>query len=164
MMRPLAITFTLLLLPATSALAQSDEPTAAERKTIADCLDKSSSSDELKPMSSCIGLIGDRCADEPGANTMTIVSCQIREQKIWDDYLNDWYGQALTRLKDEPDAAAALKSAQRAWIQFRDAKCDYWEKRYEGGTFASVAAGNCMRVTTGQRAIELRVILDDLEH
>ena len=82
-----------------------------------------------------------------GANTMTSVSCQIREQKIWDDYLNDW-----------------LKSAQRAWIQYRDAKCDYWEKRYEGGTFASVAAGNCMRVTTGQRAIELRVILDDLDH
>jgi hypothetical protein len=26
------------------------------------------------------------------ANTMTIVSCQVREQKIWDDYLNDWYG------------------------------------------------------------------------
>jgi uncharacterized protein YecT (DUF1311 family) len=83
-------------------------------------------------MSACIGLIGDRCADEPGANTMTIVSCQIREQKIWDDYLNAWYGEALKRLKDEPDAAAALKDAQRAWIQYRDAKCDYWEKRYEG--------------------------------
>jgi uncharacterized protein YecT (DUF1311 family) len=62
------------------------------------------------------------------ANTMTIVSCQVREQKIWDDYLNDCYGEALN-----------------------------------GGTFASVATGNCMRATTGQRAIELRVILDDLD-
>jgi uncharacterized protein YecT (DUF1311 family) len=164
MMRPLAIMLALLLLTATSVLAQGDEPTAAERKTIADCLEKSSSSDALKTVSACIGLIGDRCADEPGANTMTIVSCQIREQKIWDDYLNDWYGEALKRLKDEPDAAAALRTAQRAWIEYRHAKCDYWEKRYESGTFASVATGNCMRVTTGQRAIELRVILDDLDH
>jgi hypothetical protein len=38
MMWPLAITLVLFLLPATSALAQDDEPTAARRKTIADCL------------------------------------------------------------------------------------------------------------------------------
>ncbi len=163
MMRPLLL-FALLALIAAPAIAQNDAPTAPERKTITECLDESSSSDELKTMSACIGLIGDGCADEPGANTMTIVSCQIREQKIWDDHLNDWYGEALKRLKDEPGAAAALKSAQRAWMQYRDAKCDYWEKRYEGGTFASVAVGSCMRVTTGQRAIELRVILDDLDH
>jgi uncharacterized protein YecT (DUF1311 family) len=164
MMQPLTILIALLALNATPALAQDDEPTAAERKTIADCLDKSGSADEVKTMSDCIGLVADLCPEAPGANTMTIVSCQIREQKIWDDYLNDWYGEALKRLRDEPNAAAALKEAQRAWIQYRDAKCDYWEKRYEGGTFASVATGNCMRVTTGQRAIEMRVILDDLDH
>jgi uncharacterized protein YecT (DUF1311 family) len=115
-------------------------------------------------MSACIGLIADPCPNAPHANTMTIVFCQTREQKIWDDYLNGWYGEALKKLTDDPDAAAALKGAQRGWIQFRDAKCDYWEKRYEGGTFASVAAGNCMRTTTGQRAIEMRAILDDLSH
>jgi uncharacterized protein YecT (DUF1311 family) len=164
MMRPLAITFLLLLLMAAPVRAQDDEPTAAERKTIADCLDKNAGDDELKQMSACIGLVADPCPDAPGANTMTIVACQIREQKIWDDDLNDWYGEALKRLSAEPDAAAALKDAQRAWIAFRDSKCDYWEKRYEGGTFASVAAGNCMRATTGQRAIEMRAILDDLDH
>ena len=163
MMRSLAVMLALLALNAAPALTQDDEPSTAERKTIADCLDKNSG-DEIKAMGACIGLIGDRCPDEPGANTMTIIACQIREQKIWDDYLNDWYGESLKRLADEPDAAAALKEAQRAWIQFRDAKCDYWEKRYEGGTFASVAAGNCMRATTGQRAIEMRTILDDLSH
>ena len=163
MMRPLATTFMLLLLMAAPVRGQDDEPTAAERKTIADCLDKNSG-DELKAMSACIGLIADPCPDMPGANTMTIVVCQIRERKIWDDYLNDWYDESLKRLADEPNAAAALKEAERAWIQFRDAKCGYWEKRYEGGTFASVAAGNCMRETTGQRAIEMRTILDDLDH
>ena len=163
MMRSLAVTLALLALNAASALAQDDAPSAAERKMIADCLDKNSG-DEIKAMGACIGLIGDRCPDEPGANTMTIVACQIREQKIWDDYLNEWYGESLKRLADDPGAAAALKDAQRTWIAFRDAKCGYWEKRYEGGTFASVAAGNCMRETTGERAIEMRAILDDLDH
>src|SRR4029079_1141119 len=46
--------------------------------------------------------------------------------------LNEWYVQAQSHLKDNAAAAAALKDAQRAWIQFRDAKCGYWEKRYEG--------------------------------
>ena len=164
MMRSVAITLLFLMLTAAHARAQSDEPTAAERKTIANCLDKSAGEDELKEMSACIGLIADPCPNAPDANTMTIVFCQTREQKIWDDYLNGWYGEALKKLTDDPDAAAALKGAQRGWIQFRDAKCDYWEKRYEGGTFASVAAGNCMRITTGQRAIEMRAILDDLSH
>ncbi len=152
----------LLLIVATPALAENDEPTAAERKTIADCL-AANTGDEIKAMGACIGLIADPCPDAPGANTMTIVACQMREQKIWDDDLNEWYGDALKRLADQPGAAAALKEAQRAWIQFRDAKCDYWEKLYEGGTFASVAAGNCMRATTGERAIEMRAILDDLD-
>ena len=47
---------------------------------------------------------------------------------------------------------------------FRDAKCDYWEKRYEGGTFASVITGDCMRVETARRALEMRAVFDDLDH
>jgi hypothetical protein len=88
MMRSVTITLLFLVLTAAPSHAQSDEPTAAERKTIADCLDKSAGEDELKEMSACIGLIADPCPNAPGANTMTIVFCQMREQKIWDDYLN----------------------------------------------------------------------------
>ena len=70
---------------------------------------------------------------------------------------------AIKRLADDIAAQAALKDAQRAWISFRDAKCGYWQKRYEGGTIASVVTGDCMRVETGRRALEMRVILDDLD-
>ena len=52
-------------------------------------------------------------------------------------------GEAEKRLADEPAAETALKDAQRALITFRDAKCGYWEKRYAGGTFASVITGDC---------------------
>ncbi len=100
----------------------------------------------------------------PGANTFTIVACHMREQKIWDGYLNQWYAGAEKRLADDAAAQTALKDAERAWISFRDAKCGYWGKRYEGGTFASVIAGDCMRDETARRALEMRAVFDDLDH
>lgn len=159
------IVFVLSLLAASSAaLAQAEfEPTAEERKAIADCLERVAGQSELKQMAACIGIVADPCPEAAGANTFTIVACHMREQKIWDGYLNEWYGEAEKRLADEP-AAAALKDAQRAWIAFRDAKCGYWQKRYEGGTFASVVTGDCMRVEAGRRALEMRAIFDDLDH
>ena len=164
-MHRIPIAFVFLLIASAPALAQAEfEPTAAERATIAACIERSASAPELKQMSECIGLIADPCPEAPGATTFTIVACHVREQKIWDERLNEWYGAARDKLKDDPGAAAALKEAQRNWIQFRDAKCDYWEKRYEGGTFASVATGDCMRVETGRRALEMRGIFDDLDH
>ena len=153
-----------LLLGPSTALAQAEfEPTAEERKAIADCLERVAGQSELKQMAACIGIVADPCPEAAGANTFTIVACHMREQKIWDGYLNEWYGEAEKRLADEP-AAAALKDAQRAWIAFRDAKCGYWQKRYEGGTFASVVTGDCMRVEAGRRALEMRAIFDDLDH
>jgi uncharacterized protein YecT (DUF1311 family) len=161
----IASALTGLLVASAPALAQAEfEPTSAERATIAECIERTAGESELKQMGDCIGLIADPCPDAPGANTFTIVACHMREQKIWDERLNASYAEAQARLKDRPGPATALKDAQRAWIQFRDAKCDYWEKLYEGGTFASVAAGDCMGVETGRRAIEMHGIDDDLDH
>jgi uncharacterized protein YecT (DUF1311 family) len=163
-MTRIALALSALLAAPALALAQAEfEPTAAERATIAACIERVAGVSELKQMAECIGA-ADPCPNAPGANTFTIVACHMREQKIWDGYLDDWYGEAERRLKDDPAAAAALKAAQHAWIAFRDAKCAYWEKRYEGGTFASVATGDCMRVETGRRALEMRAIDDDLDH
>jgi uncharacterized protein YecT (DUF1311 family) len=148
---------------AASAQAES-EPMPDERKAIAACLERVIGQPELKQMAECIGIVADPCPNAPGANTFTIVACHMREQKIWDGYLNQWYGEAEKRLADEPAALTALTDAERAWIAFRDAKCGYWEKRYAGGTFASVVTGDCMRVETGRRALELRAIFDDLDH
>jgi uncharacterized protein YecT (DUF1311 family) len=161
----IALTFGLLLAASLAALAEPEfEPAEAERKAIAECLKQAAGEPGLKQMAACIGIVADPCPDAPGANTGSIVACQMREQKIWDGYLNQWYGEAEKRLADDKAAQAALKEAQRSWIAFRDAKCGYWQKLYEGGTFASVVTGDCMRVETGRRALEMRAILDDLDH
>jgi uncharacterized protein YecT (DUF1311 family) len=156
-MRRIATALGLLLLMSGPAFAQKEfEPTAAERRTIGDCIDKTAGDSELEQMSKCIGLVADPCPNAPNSNTFTIVAYNMREQKIWDERLNDWYGQAQARSWDDAATAGALKDARRAWIQFRDAKCGYWEKRYEGGTFASVAAGNCTQIETGAHARDAR--------
>lgn len=158
-----ALVFGLIFAGAIPALADAPfDPSDKERAAVDACLKRSASEAELKQMSDCIGVVADKCIDAPDATTLSLVACHMREQKIWDAHLNDWYGKAKGRL--EGDAAAALQSAQRDWIAFREAKCDYWQKRYDGGTFASVVAGDCMRVEIGRRAIEMRAVFDDLDH
>src|SRR5262245_4165792 len=161
----IALAFGVLVAACSTASAQAEfEPTPDERKAIAGCLEPVIGQPELKQMAECIGIVADPCPNAPEANTFTIVACHMREQKIWDGYLNEWYGEAAKRLADDAAALTALRDAQRAWIAFRDAKCNYWEKRYAGGTFASVVTGDCMRVETGRRALEMRAIFDDLDH
>src|SRR5262249_42123940 len=97
-MRRIATALGLLLLMSGPAFAQKEfEPTAAERRTIGDCIDKTAGDSELEQMSKCIGLVADPCPNAPNSNTFTIVAYNMREQKIWDERLNDWYGQAQAR-------------------------------------------------------------------
>jgi hypothetical protein len=110
-MHRIATALGLLLLMSVPALAQKEfEPTATERKTIGDCIDKTAGDSELEQMSKCIGLIADPCVDAPNANTFTIVACNMREQTIWDDRLNDWYGQAQSQLKGDAGLQPRLKT------------------------------------------------------
>jgi hypothetical protein len=105
-MHRIATALGLLLLMSAPVVAQKEfEPTAAERKTIDDCIDKTAGDSELEQMSKCIGPIADPCVDAPGANTFTIVACNMREQTIWDGRLNEWYGQAQSHLKDNAAGA-----------------------------------------------------------
>src|SRR5262245_34691102 len=124
MMR-IAFAFGVLAAACPAAWAQAEfEPTPDERKAIAACLERVIGQPELNQMAECIGVVADPCPDAPGANTFTIVACHMREQKIWDGYLNQWYAEVEKRLADDEAALTALKDAERAWISFRDTKCD----------------------------------------
>ena len=79
-MRRIATALGLLLLMSGPAFAQKEfEPTAAERRTIGDCIDKTAGDSELEQMSKCIGLVADPCPNAPNSNTFTIVACNMRE-------------------------------------------------------------------------------------
>ena len=93
-------------------------------------------------------------ADKPDCDsgrTPDIVACVGIETATWDKRMNAAYQKAL---KDgEPKRQEQLRTAQRLWVQFRDANCLYFDMGE--GTIARIDAAECMRNMTETRAHEL---------
>jgi uncharacterized protein YecT (DUF1311 family) len=84
-------------------------------------------------------------------NTFQMVECLKAKTAQWDKRLNIAYQRAL---KDAvPAQRDPLRTAQRLWIQYRDASCLYYGMGE--GTIARLDAGECMRSMTETRAKEL---------
>jgi uncharacterized protein YecT (DUF1311 family) len=98
-----------------------------------------------------------RADDQGGAaqscdsSTFEMVECLKAKTAEWDKRMNAAYQQAL---KDAGDKQREqLRTAQRLWIQYRDANCLYYD--LGEGTIARIDAGECMRSMTETRAREL---------
>ena len=86
-----------------------------------------------------------------GVSTPEIVNCVMAKTARWDKRMNAAYQKALK--EDEPKRQERLRTAQRLWIQFRDANCLYFDMGE--GTIARIDAAECMRNMTEARAREL---------
>jgi uncharacterized protein YecT (DUF1311 family) len=119
-------------------------------------------------IASCIGHAADACMQEnpQGETTMGMGFCLSQEWEWWDARLNAAYGALMERharsdaeLKAEGVETAlvaeALREAQRAWIAFRDASCDYERAQRGGGTGGGPATAACLMRHTGVRTLEL---------
>ncbi len=85
-------------------------------------------------------------------STPEIVDCLNARTAAWDKRLNAAYQKALNGAVS-PKQREQLRSAQRLWVQYRDANCLYY---YLGeGTIARIDAAECMRSMTEARAKEL---------
>lgn len=88
-------------------------------------------------------------------NTLAIVDCYEKRVDVWDQRLNAVYGQLMAELKkDDPDRVAPLRTAQLAWIKYRDANCTFYYS--EGGTIKQIDTITCKLQMTQDRAIELQ--------
>jgi uncharacterized protein YecT (DUF1311 family) len=96
-----------------------------------------------------------KCSDE--ANTSAIEDCYEKRIAFWDKRLNQAYGQLMAVHKDEPKRAAFLKTAQQAWIKYRDANLAYYGS--EDGTISRVSFVMQKLQMTQDRAIELQTEL-----
>ena len=95
--------------------------------------------DQGEPEQSCDG------------NTFQMVECLKARTAQWDKRMTTAYQQAM---KDAGDTQREqLRSAQRLWIQYRDANCLYYG--LGEGTIARIDAGECMRNMTKARPEEL---------
>jgi len=86
-----------------------------------------------------------------GDSTPEMVECLNTQAAAWDKRLNAAYKSALDAA--EGKQRDQLRTAQRRWLQYRDANCTYY---YLGeGSIARIEAADCTRRMTKARALEL---------
>lgn len=97
----------------------------------------------------------------------------------WDDFqkadseLNAIYKKAVAYSKqlddsyaDQPNlkgAVAALKKAQRAWIDYRDGHCEGIGFSARGGSMEPMMVAGCQEDLTKKRIAELKALMEDGE-
>ncbi|MFG6179323.1 lysozyme inhibitor LprI family protein [Halomonas sp. THAF12] len=91
------------------------------------------------------------CMEEAGGVTVDMIDCIAEELAMQDARLNENYRALRESLSEE--RRQSLLQAQRLWIQYRDANCQFYATA--GGTLARVSANECMLRETAERAQEL---------
>ena len=92
------------------------------------------------------------CMDKSGGVTADVLDCIGAETKRQDARRNKVQKEWMAQLS--PARNKELQAAQRAWIKFRDANCNFYADP-EGGTMATVSSNDCFMSATASRAKEL---------
>jgi len=105
----------------------------------------------------CVGAAANLCmADNPGgSSTVGMGSCLDQERAWWDARLNDVYGRLLTQYAEQPAVLDNLRDMQRAWIPYRDARCDFEFVQRGGGTGGGPAILACLMNATAEQVFVL---------
>jgi uncharacterized protein YecT (DUF1311 family) len=151
----IALALVAAVLAASPAAAQAGKQAADDSKTIRDCVKATISKD----WETCVGRVADPCI-ENAKSTADHNACIDREQKIWDDILNDAY----RRLRAKLDAGqqTKLRDMQRLWLAARRATCNFYLDYYQG-TMALPMVAYCVDRETARRAVFLLAFLQDAE-
>jgi len=99
------------------------------------------------------------CEDD-AANQMELTECAGQSLARSDKALNGLYGEIMQRLGKGSAEAKQLVQAQRAWIAFRDAECDFAAMGVAGGSIYPMTVANCRDTLTQKRIDDFRSYLD----
>ncbi|MAM59054.1 MAG: hypothetical protein CMN25_17205 [Salinicola sp.] len=94
----------------------------------------------------------DACDDATTQQEMN--ACAGEGYQAADKALNTTYDEIMGRL--DGDSRERLKTAQRAWIEFRDAECDFVSGPTSGGSANSMVKAGCLEDLTRQRTETLK--------
>ncbi len=94
---------------------------------------------------------------EQSGSQYEATQCAGRAYKQADAELNKVYQQVLRQ--EDKDGQARLKTAQLAWIKFRDTECEYEAGDYIGGTMRPMVKAFCLAAVTNDRTKQLKEIL-----
>lgn len=95
------------------------------------------------------------CMDRSDGVTAEIHDCIGEEHARQDARLNKAYRSLVAQLS--ADRKKELLAAQRLWIQYRDANCQFYADP-DAGTLAAIGAASCGLEMTTRRASELEAL------
>jgi uncharacterized protein YecT (DUF1311 family) len=98
--------------------------------------------------------------DCPDQSQSGLTQCAASAYKKTDAALNATYKQIMGRLKGDEATAKSLVTAQRAWIAYRDAECDFLTSGAAGGTIQPMLVAQCLDTLTSQRVDDLKALLN----
>ncbi len=102
---------------------------------------------------------GIMAADCDKAETqMEMNTCAADAYNVADKALNSSYRQVLKRMSG--DQKTLLQTAQRRWIAYRDADCDFMTSSTRGGSIHPMLISQCLQNKTEQRTKELQSLLN----
>ena len=96
-----------------------------------------------------------KCMDKSGSVTSLMLECDAKEYKVQDTKLNKMYKSAMLKLDDQ--GKIKLKNVQRIWVQYKEAKCGFYDG-LSGGTMDALNSSGCTIEETALRAQELEDI------
>lgn len=96
------------------------------------------------------------CANAVNQNDMN--TCAAQSFDAADAKLNAVYRALTSKLEDKDKTQ--LKTAQRAWLTFRDAECTFSIRENEGGSIYPMLWSGCLEQRTKARTKELQAHLD----
>lgn len=87
-------------------------------------------------------------------------ACAAAEYKRSDAALNATYKELIRRRDGNDAAIRLLAAAQRAWLTFRDAECEFSTSGSEGGSVYPMLVSSCRAALTDARVEGLRGYLE----
>lgn len=99
------------------------------------------------------------CSDRATLPQIDLTQCAGRDLEFWDGILNTAYQQVIAQ--SDATREESLRSAQRAWITYRDLTCEMEASRYEGGSIAPMIRLGCLSRLTERRARDLETYLQN---
>ncbi|VWB76334.1 hypothetical protein BPS26883_03638 [Burkholderia pseudomultivorans] len=97
------------------------------------------------------------CANASDQASMT--ACAERAYRQSDAVLNRTYQAVTARLRDTRPLDEKLVAAQRAWIAYRDAECQFSSANAEGGSGYQMVVSTCLDDLTKERTETLKAYL-----
>lgn len=94
--------------------------------------------------------------ESPGTQ-LELNQCAAEAYRYADRSLNKTYAELRARLSEAQ--RQALKSAQSAWVKFRDLDCKFGASGVQGGSASGLVVSTCLTRRTDQRIKELEAFL-----